>query len=444
MPTDPPPPPTEVDVLRWCADGVWFPTDHPPEAPRSAVDKLVRRLWQSGLIEVADWAKGRGQGFRLTPAGRQVLDPSYATSAVDLTATPPPADRGELTREAFLAPGPVIVTPALLLACLVWYGIGIVAIWRHGEPIGRALAEMPSDGLLKLGAMYGPRLYAGDWWRLVTSTFVHTSGLHLLGNLFALALLGPVAEWLWGRWRFGVLFVVSGFASASATAALYPEAVACGASGAAWGVLFAVVAWLVRYRDHLPPDVLAEWARRLLWVIGANALVSLLPGTAWEGHLTGGVFGILAGGMLDRTRLGGRRRLILGSLGLLTLPVVAGGLLVGMMQFSPDWRQVRELADPVKQEAMLRELVARIDPSAVAAALTALPDRGPAARLKAAAVTAQNRVPNTPGVGGQFHWYARAVGRFADELLDPTSDSTEMKRHQRQLITRWRTLASSR
>lgn len=444
MPADPPPPPTEVDVLRWCADGVWFPADHSPGDTRPAVDKLVRRLWQGGLIEVADWVKGRGQGFRLTAAGRQVLDPSYATAAIDLTSTPPPADRGELTREAFLAPGPAIVTPALLLACTVWFAVGIAAVWRHGEPVGRAVAEMPSDGLIKLGAVYGPRLFAGDWWRLVTSSFVHTSGLHLMGNLFALALLGPVAEWLWGRWRFGVLFGVSGFASAAATAALYPEAVACGASGAAWGVLFAVVAWLVRYRDHLPADVLAEWARRLLWVVGANALVSLLPGAAWEGHLAGGVFGILAGGLLDRTRMGDLRRVAFGVLGLLTLPVVAGGLLAGMVRFSPDWRPVRDLADPVRQEAMLRELVARIDPAAVAAALAALPDRGPAERLKAAAVSAQAKVPNAPGAAGQFHWYARAVGRFADELLDPASDPEELRRLQRQLARRWRALAGGR
>ena len=441
MPADPPPPPSDADVLRWCAAGVWFPADQ-PGAVRPTLDTLVWRLRQGGLIEVADWVRGRGQGFRLTPAGQHALDPTHAAGAVELFAAPPPADdRGDLTREAFLAPGPVVVTPAVLLACVVWFAVGIVGVWRHGEPVGHALREMPTDGLLKLGAVYGPRVFAGDWWRLATSGFVHTSGLHLVGNLFALALLGPVAEWLWGRWRFAVLFLVSGFAAACATVGLHPGAVACGASGAAWGVLFAVVAWLVRYRDQLPPDVVAEWGRRLFWVVGANALVSLLPGSAWEGHLAGGVFGILAGGLLDRTRMGGRRRVTLGALGLLTLPVVAGGLLVGMARLSPDWRSVRDAADPEKVEAELRAMVAALDPGAIRTAVAALPGRGPAEGLKAAAATAQMRVPDAPGAAGQFRGYAAAVGRFAEELLDPATDPDELRQRQWQLVKRWRALA---
>ena len=441
MPADPLPPPTDADVMRWCADAVWFPADQPGTL-RPALDAVVWRLRQTGRIEVADWVRGRGQGFRLTPAGRHALDPTHAAGEIELFTTPPPADdRGDLTREAFLAPGPAVVTPALLLVCVVWFVVGIVGVWRHGEPVGGALREMPTDGLIKVGAVYGPRVFAGDWWRLVTAGFAHASGLHLIGNLFALALLGPVAEWLWGRWRFGVLLLVSGFAAACTTVGLHPEAVACGASGAAWGVLFAVVAWLLRYRDHLPPAVLAEWGRRLMWVVGANALVSLMPGSAWEGHLTGGVFGILAGGLLDRTRMGGRWRVAFGGLGLLTLPLVAGGLLVGMARYSPDWQPLRDAADPVKQEADLRAMVAALDPAAVRGAVDALPDRGPAEKLKAAAAAARVKVPDAPGPAGQFRGYAASVGRFAEELLDPATDPEELRRGQRQLAKRWRALA---
>ena len=436
--------PTEADVLGWCAAGVWFPTDQ-PGAVRPALDALVWRLRQTGRIEVADWVRGRGQGFRLAPADDPPPAPAPdPAEAVDLVGPPPPADRGELTREAFLAPGPAIVTPAVLLAAAVWFAVGIAAVWRHGEPVGHALREMPTDGLLKLGAAYGPKVYAGDWWRLGTAGFVHTSGLHLIGNLFALALLGPVAEWLWGRGRFAVLFLVSGFAAACAAVALNPLAVACGASGAAWGVLMAVVAWLVRYRDHLPPPVLAEWGRRLTWVVGVNALVSLLPGAAWEGHVAGGVFGVLAGGLLDRTRMGGRRRFAFGLLGLLTLPVVAGGLLAGMAAFSPDWRPVRDAADPVKQEAELRAVVAALDPVRVAAAVQALPDRGPATALKQSAAAALDRVPDTGGPATRFRGYAAAVGRFADELLDPAAEPAGFADRQRQLDKRWKTLADGR
>ncbi len=444
MPPDPPPAPTDADVLHWCAAGVWFPADQ-PDAPRPLLDQVVWRLRQTGRIEVADWVQGRGQGFRLTPAGRLVFDPTVATGAVDLfDAPPPPADRGDLTREAFLAPGPAFVTPAVLVVCCVWFLVGIAGVWWYGEPVGRAVAEMPADGLLKLGAVYGPRLFAGEWWRLVTAGFVHTSGLHLLGNLFALALLGPVAEWLWGRWRFVALFVLCGAAAAAATVGLNPAVVVCGASGAAWGVLCAVIAWLLRYRHHLPPSVLAEWGRRLTWVAAANALVSLLPGSAWEGHLAGGVCGVIAGGLLDRTRMGGRRRVLLAGLGLGVLVLAVGGLLAGMARYSPDWQPVRDAADPAKQDAELRAVVTALDPAAVGAAVAALPDRDPAKRLKAIAASALDKVPDAPGPAGRFRSYAAAVGRLADEMLDPHADPADLRERHRQIAKRWRTLADGR
>jgi membrane associated rhomboid family serine protease len=429
---DQPPAPTEADVLGWCAAGVWFPADLPTPV-RPAVDAMVWRLRQAGRIEVADWVRGRGQGFRLAA-------PADDPGTVDLATTPPPADRAELTREAFLAPGPAVVTPVLLVACAVWFAVGIAAVWRHGEPIGSAVREMPTDGLVRLGAGFGPRLYAGEAWRLLTANVVHTSGLHVIGNLFALALLGPVAEWLWGRGRFALLLLTSGAAATAASVALHPLAVVCGASGAVWGVLFALVAWLVRYRDHLPAAVRAEWGRRLTLVVGVNALVSLLPGTAWEGHLAGGVFGVLAGGLLDRTRMAGRRRMALGLLGLACLPAVAAGLFLGMAWHSPDWQAVRDSADPARYEAEVRELLGRIDPAACQDAAAALPDRRPAADLRKAASAALRKVPDRGGPATRFRAYAAAVGLLADELLDPAPDPDGVAARKRQVAKRWKAM----
>jgi hypothetical protein len=50
-------------------------------------------------------------------------------------------------------------------------------------------------------------LAEGQWWRLVTPLLVQTLGLHqVIANLLALAIVGSIAEWLLGRWRWVILF----------------------------------------------------------------------------------------------------------------------------------------------------------------------------------------------------------------------------------------------
>jgi hypothetical protein len=198
--------------------------------------------------------------------------------------------------------------------------------------------------------------------------FIHAGVVPLAGSLFGLALLGPVAEGLWARWRFTGLFALSGLGSAVAAVATHPEAVVAGAGGAVWGVELAVLAWLTRYREHLPMAMTAEWARRLALVVGVSLVVSLLPNTPWEGHLAGGVVGVAAAVFLDLTRPGATRRQI--GIGVSGLVVLLVGMAVGLavaVHYAPVWESV----PPTRGLSVVgRELVnviqaGRADPVAV-------------------------------------------------------------------------------
>jgi rhomboid protease GluP len=230
----------------------------------------------------------------------------------------------------------------LLVANVGWFLIGIVTAWRMAVPVEAYLRGRAVDVLHRIGAVHGSDLLAGEWWRLLTSGLVHVGGLHLAVNMFALASVGSVAEGLWGRWRFAGLYLLAGLAGACCAMALHPTALTAGASGAIWGVMMAVVAWLVRYREHLPPDVVSSWLRRLALVIGVNALVSFVPGISWQGHLGGAVAGFFGAIFLDLTRPGAnRRQLAIGLGGLAALLAVMAGGLTGAMQFSEDWKVLR-------------------------------------------------------------------------------------------------------
>jgi hypothetical protein len=106
--------------------------------------------------------------------------------------------------------------------------------------------------------------------------------------------------------------------------------------------MMAVVAWLVRYREHLPPEVVSSWLRRLVLVIGVNALVSFVPGISWQGHLGGAVAGFFGAIFLDLTRPGAnRRQLAIGLGGLVVLLVVMAGGLVMAMRTTEEWKALR-------------------------------------------------------------------------------------------------------
>lgn len=159
----------------------------------------------------------------------------------------------------------------------------------------------------------------GGYWRLLTSVFVHAEALHLLFNMVALWVFGPMLESLLGRLRFFALYLVCGLAGSVAVYLLTtPRAFTVGASGAVFGLLGAALVVSVR-RGY---DV-----RWLLGLLAINAVFSLLgPRISWQGHLGGLLGGLALGGAIayaPKMRRNGAQWLAFGAvLGLCLVAVV--------------------------------------------------------------------------------------------------------------------------
>jgi len=139
-------------------------------------------------------------------------------------------------------------------------------------------------------ARFGNRrtaIVAGQYYRLLTTAFVHVSWTHLAVNCLSLAFLGMLVESILGRARFITLYLLCALGGSVATLVAGPSSTA-GASGAVFGVMGA--AWILLRRRGLDTGP-------LVGVIAVNLLVSLaMPQIDWVAHVGGLVTGIVIAG----------------------------------------------------------------------------------------------------------------------------------------------------
>ena len=153
--------------------------------------------------------------------------------------------------------------------------------------------------LLKWGGNFGPMTLDHQWWRLLTSTFVHAGALHLVFNMWAFWGLGKVMEKLLGSWPMIALYLLSGLGGALASLWWHPLVVGIGASGAIFGVAGGLFVFLKLKKVALPKEVL----RRNVGSLGMFLVYNLLIGAAAArvdnaAHVGGLVTGAVVGAML--------------------------------------------------------------------------------------------------------------------------------------------------
>jgi rhomboid protease GluP len=147
--------------------------------------------------------------------------------------------------------------------------------------------------LLTFGASYGPYLRRGEYWRLIMPMFLHIGWLHLLVNAYALFILGPILERVYGYGRFATLYVATGVGSSLLSMSLSNN-IAAGASGAIFGIAGAMVVTGYLHRDLIPPRWGRAFGRGILPFILLNLIFGFsVRGIDNWGHLGGLVSGIL-------------------------------------------------------------------------------------------------------------------------------------------------------
>jgi rhomboid protease GluP len=149
-----------------------------------------------------------------------------------------------------------------------------------------------SEVLLDFGASYAPYFHRGEYWRAVMPMFLHIGWLHLLVNSYALYILGPILERVYGYGRFALLYVACGVGSSFLSMRMSSN-VAAGASGAIFGIAGAMLTTGLLHRYAVPPRWGRAFGRGILPFIVLNLIFGfVIPGIDNWGHIGGLICGL--------------------------------------------------------------------------------------------------------------------------------------------------------
>jgi membrane associated rhomboid family serine protease len=199
------------------------------------------------------------------------------------------------------SPQPYLVTLALIGACVAVYLIELAigspeggtnnwiynhgALFANGAYEGKALLTGPPGagapaGVVLVGVTHG------EWWRLITSAFLHYGIVHLGLNMLSLYFGGRILETIIGRWRFALLYLVCAVAGSAGALYVTPNAPSAGASGAIFGVFGALLVLERRGTIATGGQVLGLIALNLIFDF-------VIPGISVGAHIGGLIAGIL-------------------------------------------------------------------------------------------------------------------------------------------------------
>lgn len=150
--------------------------------------------------------------------------------------------------------------------------------------------RIESAVLYQLGANFSPAFAAGEYWRILTSCFLHLDPLHLGMNSMALSYFGPILERSFGGKKLLLGFVLTGMVGSLLTSLMHLQEpyLSAGASGGLYGLFGILFVTGKRYRAALPPGF-QVWLNQSL---GLLIVFSFAPFIDMWGHFGGLLMGL--------------------------------------------------------------------------------------------------------------------------------------------------------
>ena len=152
-----------------------------------------------------------------------------------------------------------------------------------------------TNKLLIFGANYGPLVKNGEIFRLVACMFLHAGIIHIALNMYSLFIVGPRVEDFFGKWKYLLIYFISGISASLLSIGLNDTVISVGASGAIFGLFGALLYFGYSYRGYIGTMIRSQIVPIVLY----NLLMGFfIPGIDMWGHIGGLIGGILTANML--------------------------------------------------------------------------------------------------------------------------------------------------
>jgi len=148
--------------------------------------------------------------------------------------------------------------------------------------------------LLAFGVKSNAYIDQGEIWRFVTPVFIHIGLLHIFFNSYAIWIVGPQVEKLYGGARFSIIYLLTGIAGVAGSYWYHPESISAGASGSIFGLFGALLVFGFKYRSAIPPMFQRAVGKGVFPVIAINLFIGyMIPAIDNSAHVAGLVSGAL-------------------------------------------------------------------------------------------------------------------------------------------------------
>jgi rhomboid protease GluP len=151
------------------------------------------------------------------------------------------------------------------------------------------------------GANFAPLSLGLQPWRILASNYVHIGIIHIFFNMWCLWNLGRLAERIFDRWTYVMVYTASGIGGSLASLWWHPKGVGAGASGAIFGLAGALIAVLYLGKLPIAKEALKPTLKSLISFAAYNLFFGLVPGIDNSAHLGGLATGLALGAVLAKS-----------------------------------------------------------------------------------------------------------------------------------------------
>lgn len=177
------------------------------------------------------------------------------------------------------------VTPILIMINL---GIFLLMMFK-----GMGILSFHSKDLIDWGANYGPLTTDGQWWRLLTNTFLHGGIMHIVANMYTLIFVGIFLEPVMGKWLYLGAYLLTGILASWTSVWWHDAVVSVGASGAIFGLYGVFLALMLTRIFH--PEFSKVFLSSTLIFIAFNLIMGLTGSIDNAAHVGGLISGFVVG-----------------------------------------------------------------------------------------------------------------------------------------------------